>query len=88
MKVSITLMNNDDARPIIQAIERDNIGCEVSHLPSLVKIDSSDSLRINRESVEHFLGREWDVQEIHLTLVSIAGEVDEDDDYFELKWRH
>ncbi len=84
--VSITLANNDDARPILQAIEQDNPGCEIQQLPSLVKVDTAGPLRINRGSVEAFLGREWEVQELHLSIVSLSGEVDEDDDYFELSW--
>ena len=59
---------------------------QIQHLPSLIKVDTSGPLRINRGSVEAFLGRDWEVQELHLSLVSLSGEVDEDDDYFELSW--
>ena len=85
-KVSITLLNGDDSRPVLQAIEQDNPECEINYLPSLVKVDTPGPLRILRESVEAFLGREWEVQELHLVLVSLSGEVDEDDDFFELNW--
>ena len=84
--VSITLLNNDDSRPVLQAIEQYNPDCEIQQLPSLIKVDTSGPLRINRGSVEAFLGRDWEVQELHLSLVSLSGEVDEDDDYFELSW--
>ncbi len=84
--VSITLQNTDDARPILQAIEQDNPDCEIQQMPSLVKVDMAGPLRINRSSVEAFLGREWEVQELHLSLITLSGEVDEDDDYFELSW--
>lgn len=84
--VSITLQNSDDARPIIQAITAENPESKVSELPSLIKIDCPGRLRINRERVEEYLGRDWDVQELHLSIVSLSGEVDEDDDYFELRW--
>ena len=50
--VSITLLNNDDSRPVLQAIEQDNPDCEIQHLPSLIKVDTSGPLRINRGSVE------------------------------------
>lgn len=86
-KVSITLQNNDDARPIIQAIEEDNPNATVNVFPAMVKIDCPGKLVIRRGSVEEKLGRKWDVQELHLSLVSIAGEVDEDDDYFILEWK-
>lgn len=85
--VSITLQNNDDARPIIEAIETDNQDAIVRYYPAMVKIDCPGRLIIKQETVEENLGREWDVQEIHLSLISIAGEVDEDDNYFLLEWK-
>jgi len=32
-EVSITLMNNDDSRPVLQAIEQDNPGCDIQQMP-------------------------------------------------------
>ena len=84
--VSITLQNNDDARGIIEAIVADNPGAHVSDYPSLVKIDVAGRLVVNRASVEERIGRAWDVQELQLTLVSMSGNVDEDDDHFILEW--
>lgn len=84
--VSITLQNNDDARPIIEAIEKDNPNATVNIYPAMVKIDCDGRLIVKQETVEELLGREWDVQELHLSIVSIAGNVDEEDDYFELSW--
>lgn len=85
--VSITLLNNEDARPVVEAIEKDNPACVVNHMPALVKVDMADCLRINRQTVEEILGREWNVQDIHLCLVSLSGEVEEEDDFFELSWK-
>ncbi|OIQ79226.1 phenol hydroxylase P2 protein [mine drainage metagenome] len=84
--VSITLQNTDDARPIIAAITDDNPGARVHAMPGIVKIDRDDSLTVRRASVEDRLGRNWDPQEIHLSIVSMAGNLDEDDDYFNLSW--
>lgn len=84
--VSLSLQNNDDARPIIRAIVADNPDAKVNDFPSMVKIDAPGALQVNKERVEEFLGREWDVQELHLSLISLAGEVDEDDDYFRVFW--
>ncbi|SMH46456.1 MmoB/DmpM family protein [Azospirillum agricola] len=86
--VSITLQNTDDARPIIEAITEDNPGATVHSYPGIVKIDREGSLTVHRASVETRLGRDWDPQEIHLSLVSMAGNLDEDDDYFRLAWAH
>jgi len=84
--VSITLQNNDEARPVIEAIEKDNPDATVNIYPAMVKIDCEGRLIVKQETVEELLGREWDVQELHLSIVSIAGNVDEEDEYFELSW--
>jgi phenol hydroxylase P2 protein len=41
----------------------------------------------NRASIEERISRAWDVAELQLTLVSMSGDVDEDDDHFNLEWR-
>lgn len=85
---SITLLANDDARPIMEAILADNPGVRVMTMPGAVKLDRDDRLTINRASVEARLGRSWEPQEIQLVLVSMAGNLDEDDDHFTLSWTH
>lgn len=85
-KVSITLQNNDDARSIIEAIEKDNPEAVATFFPAMVKIDCAGRLIVKQETVEELIGRDWDVQELHLSLISIAGNVDEEDEYFELSW--
>lgn len=85
---SITLLQNDDARPIIEAILADNPGVRVLTMPGAVKLDRDDELVVNRASVEARLGRPWDPQEIQLVLISMAGNLDEDDDWFKLSWKH
>lgn len=85
---SITLQLTDDARPIIDAIRADNPGVREMAMPGAVKLDRDGTLTIKRESVEERLGREWDPQELHLVMVSMAGNLDEDDDYFTLSWEH
>ncbi len=85
---SLTLYHNDEARPVIEAIIADNPGVRVLNMPGVVKLDCEGKLTVNRASVEERLGREWDVQEIHLVLVSMAGHLDEDDDTFSVSWKH
>ncbi|MCE1235237.1 MAG: MmoB/DmpM family protein [Hyphomicrobiales bacterium] len=85
---SITLLHNDDARPIIEAILADNPGVRVLNMPGAVKLDCDDELIVKRASVEERLGRPWEPQEIQLVLVSMAGNLDEDDDWFKLSWKH
>ena len=85
-KVSLTLQNNSDARPIIEAIREDNPNAEVNSFPAMVKIDCPGKLVVNRDSVEEKLGRDWDPQELQLSLISLSGNIDEDDDHFILQW--
>lgn len=84
--VSITLQNNADALPIIEAVIADNPTAEAHYYPAMVKIDAPGQLVVNRESIEERMGREFDLQELHLSLVSLAGNIDEDDDTFTLAW--
>lgn len=84
--VSITLQNNEDARPIIEAIRDDNPEAEVQQFPAMVKINSPGKLVINRETVEQKTGQSWDPQEIHMSLISLSGNIDETDDQFILEW--
>ncbi len=84
--VSITLQNTGDARPIIDAITADNPKATVNNLPAMVKIDCPGKLVIKADSVSERIGREWDPQELHLELITLSGNIDEDDDYFQLSW--
>ncbi len=85
--VFIALQTNDDMRPVIEAIEADNPHATVNHYPAMVKIDAPGRLEIRRASVEERIGRPWDVQELQLGLISLAGNIDETEDQFTLAWR-
>jgi phenol hydroxylase P2 protein len=84
--VFIALQNNPDAQPIIQAIIEDNPAAVVNDSPGMVKIDCPRRLVIRRETVEEKIGGEFNLQDIHLTLISLAGNIEEDDDEFVLQW--
>lgn len=85
---SITLHNNDETRGLIAAIQKDNPNSNTSVYPGMVKIDCEKEIMINRQTVEDELGRPWDVNEVHLSVISLSGNVDEDDDYFHISWHH
>ncbi|MFA5123487.1 MmoB/DmpM family protein [Zavarzinia sp.] len=85
--VSITFQNTDDARFLVEAIVEDNPGAVVSVMPALTKIDCADRLSIRRETIENKLGRPFDLQELQLSLITLAGNVDEDDESFTLAWK-
>jgi phenol hydroxylase P2 protein len=84
---SLTFMNNDGARPIVEAIVADNPAATVAEFPALLKIDCPGKLVVRRDSVTARVGRDFDLQEIHLNLVSLAGSVSEDDDTFVVAWK-
>jgi phenol hydroxylase P2 protein len=84
--VTVTFQNTEEARPIIEAIEADNQNATAVAMPAMVKIDCPGRLIINRVTVEEKIGRDWDLQELHLSLISLAGNVDEDDDRIIIAW--
>ncbi|WP_176594069.1 MmoB/DmpM family protein [Sphingobium sp. EM0848] len=85
--VSITLQNSQDGIAIADAIMADNPEAERKSFPAMTKIDCPGRLVIRGESVSELLGREWDPQEIHMSVISLSGTVDEDDGSFTLFWR-
>lgn len=84
--VSITLQDNEDARPIIESIEKDNPDAVVKRMPGVAKIDCPNRMVVKSSTVSEKIGRDWEPMEIHLTLVSIAGNLDEDDEELVLSW--
>lgn len=83
--VFLALQDNEDSRPIREAIEADNPRAVITQYPGMYKIDAPGRIVVNRESVESRIGRSWNPQDIHLTLVSLSGNIDETDDYFALE---
>ncbi len=84
--VFIAFQDNDNARYLVDAIVEDNPHAEVQHQPAMIRIQAEKRLVINRETVEEKIGRDWDVQEMLVDVISIGGSVDEDDDHFILHW--
>jgi phenol hydroxylase P2 protein len=82
----IAFQKNDDSRCIVEAILDDNPGAMVDDQPSMVKIDVPNRLVIKRETVTEKMGREFDLQELQLHLITISGNLDETDDEFTLTW--
>lgn len=82
----IAFQKNDDSRCIVEAILEDNPGAMVDDQPSMVKIDVPNRLVIKRETVTEKMGREFDLQELQLHLITISGNLDETDDEFTLSW--
>ncbi|MBR9829505.1 MAG: monooxygenase [Oceanospirillales bacterium] len=85
-KVYIALQDNDESRYIVEAIEADNPDVTVLHMPAMIRIEAEGFLAVKRETVEEKIGRDWDVQELHVNLITLGGNVDEDDDQLTLTW--
>ena len=84
--VFIAYQANEETRPIIEAILEDNPAAEVEQQPAMVRVSAPDSLTINRATVEEHTGRVFDLQEMHINLITLSGHVDEDDDRITLSW--
>ena len=87
-KVLIAFQANEESRPVVEAILADNPEATAVYSPGLVKIDCPDRLVIKRETIEEQVGRRYDLQQIQLNLVTLSGNLDEDDDQFTLSWKH
>ena len=85
--VSITLQNSQEGAAIADAIMADNPGAQRRSMHAMTKIDCPGRLEIRANSVSERLGRDWDPQEIPMSVISLSGTVDEDDDYFAVYWR-
>ena len=86
--VFIAFQHNEESRPVIDAIVADNPNAVLVHSPGLVKIDAPNSLTIKRATIEEQTGRPYDLQQLHVNLVTLSGHIDEDDDQLTLSWKH
>ena len=86
--VFIAFQTNEDTRPIVESILADNPHASLDEQPAMVKINAEGSLVIRRESIEERIGRDFDLQELQVNLITISGNLDEDDDTFTLAWKN
>lgn len=84
--VLIAFQANEETLPIIAAIEVDNAGAEVVYRPAMVQVTSPGHLVINRRTIEDLIGRPYDLQELQVNLITLSGNLDEDDDALTLSW--
>lgn len=84
--VFIALQTNEETRPIIDAIVIDNPLAVVNREPAMVKINAPGRLVIRRETIEEQMGRDYDLQELQINLISLSGYVDETEDTLTLYW--
>jgi phenol/toluene 2-monooxygenase (NADH) P2/A2 len=85
--VFLALQTNEETRALVEAIQIDNPQAVVSHYPAMVKIDSPGRLVLKRETVEDITGVDFDLQSIHVNLISLTGNIDETEDELILEWK-
>jgi phenol hydroxylase P2 protein len=86
--VFIAFQTNEDSRPIVESIMADNPHAVLDEQPAMVKINAEGKLVIKRESIEERIGRDFDLQELQINLITLSGHLDEDDDQFTLAWKN
>ena len=86
-KAYIALQDNEESHYIVEAIEEDNPSATVIYQPAMIRIENEGQLVINRETVAEKMGRDWEIQALHVNLITLGGNVDEDDDQFSLTWK-
>ncbi len=84
--VFIAFQANEESRPVIEAILVDNPDAVAIESPAMVKIDAPGRLTIRRETIENLTGSRFDLQQLHVNLITLSGHIDEDDDQFTLSW--
>ncbi|MFW2037357.1 MmoB/DmpM family protein [Acinetobacter ursingii] len=85
-KVYLALQDNDTSRYIVEAIEQDNPEATIQYLPAMIRIEIDGELIILAQTVAEKLGQDWDIQSLQLNMITLGGNVEEDDDSFKLKW--
>jgi phenol hydroxylase P2 protein len=86
--VFIAFQANEESRSVVEAILADNPNAVAVESPGMVKIDAPGHLTIRRQTIEDLTGTRFDLQQLHVNLITISGHVDEDDDEFTLSWKH
>ncbi len=84
--VYIALQDTDYARSIVEAIKTDNPQATIQHHPSMIRIEAEGRLDIRRDTVEQLTGSTWDIQEMLMYVITLGGNVEEEDDSFSLHW--
>ncbi|GAB1385033.1 hypothetical protein MASR1M59_01810 [Melaminivora sp.] len=86
--VFIAFQKNEETRAIVAAILADNPHAVVNDQPAMVKIDAPQRMVIRKSTIEDEIGREFDLQEMHINLITLTGNIDETEDEFTLSWGH
>ncbi|MGD9764815.1 MAG: MmoB/DmpM family protein [Candidatus Binatia bacterium] len=88
--VGPVLRRGELAEAVAEAVRDDNPGKEVyiEEHASYVRIHTEDECIIRRETVEHMLGRRFEMQEIELNMSAFSGQIETGDDYIRFYLHH
>lgn len=84
--VFLALQTNEETRPIIEAILRDNPHAVVDEQPAMVKINAEGKLVVRRETIEEITGNDYDLQALQVNMITMSGHLDQTDDEMTLYW--
>lgn len=84
--VYIAFQDTENARQYVEAITQDNPHAEVQHQPAMIRVQAAGRMELNRQTVEEKIGREWDTQEMLIEVITLGGNVEEEEDSFTLYW--
>ncbi|TAJ22423.1 MAG: monooxygenase [Rugosibacter sp.] len=85
-KVFIIVQANEEARSIVEALLQDNPHAVAQESPAMVRVEAEGKLTLKRATVEDLTGQPFNIQQLHVNLISISGHIDEDDDYLTVEW--
>jgi len=86
--VFLALQTNEDTRQIIEAILQDNPHAVCDEQPAMVKINAEGKLVVRRETIEEIIGRDYDLQELQVNMITMSGNLDQTDDEMTLFWKN
>ena len=85
--VFLALQTHEETRPIIEAILKDNPSAVCDEQPAMVKINADGRLVVRRETIEEIIGRDYDLQELQVNMITMSGNLDQTDDEIILFWK-
>ena len=86
-KVFLALQLTDDSRAIVDALLADNPHATLEEQPAMVKINADGRLVVRRETIEELIGRDYDLQELQVNMITMSGNLDQTDDEITLFWK-
>ncbi len=82
----LIIQDTDDGRAIVRSIEKDNDNITITNKPAMIQMQREKEIIVKAATIAEELGRDWDIEELQIELVSIGGQIDETDDEMKVFW--